>query len=80
MQKEGFGVKHADTLNSKHWIAMCLYDKEQFDNAELMFGEVEKMRKHVLGEKHANTLNSKHCISMYLYKKQQCNNAKLMFR
>ena len=45
MQKEDLGEKHEDTLNSKHWIATCLYEKQQFHNAEKMFREVEKMQK-----------------------------------
>ena len=49
MLKEVLGVKHEDTLNSKLWLALCLYYKQQFYNAELMFREVEKMRKEVLG-------------------------------
>ena len=65
---------------SKHWIAKCLYEKHQFDNAELMFREVEKMRKEVLGEKHEDTINSKYWIAKCLYKKQLFDNAELMFR
>ena len=59
MQKEVLGEKHADTLNSKQWTEKSLYKKQQFDNAEKLFREVEKMQKEVLGEKHADTLNSK---------------------
>ena len=49
MLKEVLGEKHEDTQYSKFWLAMCLYNKQQFDNAELMFREVVKMRKEVLG-------------------------------
>ena len=45
MQKEDLGEKHEDTLNSKHWIATCFYEKQQFHNAEKMFREIEKMQK-----------------------------------
>ena len=45
MRKEVLGEKHAETLTSKQWIASCLYKKQQFHEAELMFREVEKMRK-----------------------------------
>ena len=33
MQKEDLGEKHEDTLNSKHWIATCIYEKQQFNYA-----------------------------------------------
>ena len=75
MQKEDLGKKHKDTLNSKHWIATCLYEKQQFHNAEKMFREVEKMQKEVLGEKHADTFNSKYRIATCLHAKQHFHNA-----
>ena len=48
------GEKHANTLNSKYWIATCFYAKQQFPNAEQKFREVEKLQKEVLGEKHSD--------------------------
>ena len=75
MQKEVLGEKHGDTQTSKNWIARCLYEKQQFHEAELMFREVEKMQKEVLGEKHADTLNSKNWIAVCLYEKQQFDKA-----
>ena len=45
MRKEVLGEKHAYTLNSKYWIARCLYEKQQVNNAEEMFRDVEKMPK-----------------------------------
>ena len=37
MRKEVLGKKHADTLTIINWLARCLYEKKQFDNAEKMF-------------------------------------------
>ena len=45
MRKEALEEKHTDTLTSKHWIAMCIYEKLQFHEAELKFREVEKCEK-----------------------------------
>ena len=75
MQKMILGEKHANTLNSKYWIATCFYAKQQFPNAEQKFIEVEKLQKEVLGEKHSDTLNSKHRIATCLYAKQHFHNA-----
>ena len=33
MRKDVLGEWHEDTLDSKHLIAMWLYEKQQFDNA-----------------------------------------------
>ena len=41
------GEKHANTLNSKYWIATCFYAKQQFQNAEKMLRDVENMQKGV---------------------------------
>ena len=68
MPKEVLGEKNANTLNSKYWIATCLYAKQHFHNAEQMFREVENMQKEDLGEKHEDTLNSKHWIATCLMK------------
>ena len=38
-RKEVLGEKHEDTLNSKYWIAICLYARQQFHNAENMLTE-----------------------------------------
>ena len=45
MRKEVLEEKHTDTLTSKHWIARCIYEKQQFDEAELKIREVEKTLK-----------------------------------
>ena len=41
MRKEVLGERHEDALNCKPWLAICLYYKQQFYNAELMFREVK---------------------------------------
>ena len=68
MRKDVLGEKHADTLNTKNWIARCLYKKKQFDNAENMFREVENILIEVLGENHADALNTKYWVAKCLNK------------
>ena len=56
-------------------MAMCLFKTQQFNNAEILIIEVEKMRKQVQGEKHSDKLNSKLRLARCLYKKHQFDNA-----
>ena len=71
------GEKHANTLNSKYWIATCFYAKQQFPNAEQMFREVEKMQKIVLGEKVfiiiSSIIRKLACLHINKKEKKNCN-------
>ena len=44
--------------------------KEEFKEAEKVFGDVETMQNEVLGEKHVDTLTTKHWIARCLYEKK----------
>ena len=55
MRKKVLEKKHADTLNTKFWTAMCLYDKQQFHNAKNLFRDVKKLQKEKWGKKNLDT-------------------------
>ena len=66
IQKEVFGEKYMDILNTKFWVARCLYKERQFLNSEKMFREEELMQKENLGATHADSLNTKYWIARCL--------------
>ena len=45
MQKEVLGEKHADTLNSKQWIAKSLYKEQQFLTLKYCLEKLKKCKK-----------------------------------
>ena len=59
LPRELFGNKHTNTLNTMHWIAMCLFKKHQFEKAEKLWIGVENVQKEVLGKKHEHSIMSK---------------------
>ena len=70
MQRNVLGDRHADIQNTNFSIALCMYAKQQLDNAENMFRDVKKKRKEVLGDTHEDALKTKYWIAMCLHDKQ----------
>nr|XP_047146128.1 uncharacterized protein LOC124819000 [Hydra vulgaris] len=80
MQKVVLEEDHEDTIKTKYGIAICLYDKKEFNGAEQLYIEVENVQIGVLGEKHVDTLNTKHWFARCLYNKNQFKEAEKLLK
>ncbi|KAH8165243.1 hypothetical protein CIB48_g3014 [Xylaria polymorpha] len=58
-QNRYHGKEHADTLSSKNWLAMTLYNLKKIQRGRRDVPKVVSGRERVLGKEHVDTLNSK---------------------
>jgi TolA-binding protein len=59
-REQKLGKDHEETLNSKYWLGLTLYDQKKYDEAEGVLRQVISRQELKLGKDHKVTLNSKY--------------------
>ena len=76
--RQVLGEHHADTLKSRHNLAVVLQEQGKWQQAEEMHKEVLEVMRQVLGEHHPDTLSSLTNLSCVL-QQRDCNDWKFRF-
>jgi len=69
-RNDALGAKHADTLNTRDWLAYTLHKQGKNTEAGVECRQTLKFREDVLGEDHPDTLNTRELLRVIIEEKK----------
>ena len=79
-REKALGKEHVNTIESRYWLALTLYQQEKYSEAEQLFQQSVQEREKVLGKDHVDTLWSKYRLAAILHEQQKYPEAEQLLR